>query len=208
MPRTSALRKETPVHTFPKIYSDETLCKLCADPSRKEWAFAELYSRWQKRLFYFIQNRVHDTGRSEDLVQESFFRVSRHIEHFKVEKKFSTWLYTIASHLATNEIRNRRRSTIVYYGQLEGACSEDFSIDAIDPKADTSKLLDKKILKARVNKAIRELPPHLQTALQLRNIEDRKYDEIAEMEHIKVGTVKSRINRARNAVREILSKDD
>src|SRR5690349_14751201 len=90
----------------------------------EERAFQELVERYQTRLLNFIYRTIGDRDRAEDLVQEVFIRVYRHLHRFDRSKKFSTWVYTIASNLAKNELRNRSRSPLVLFQTMQGA-SED-----------------------------------------------------------------------------------
>ena len=78
-------------------------------------AFTELVLRYQTRLLNFIYRTIGDRERAEDLVQEAFVRVYRHLHRFDQSRKFSTWIYTIASNLAKNELRNRSRNPLVLF---------------------------------------------------------------------------------------------
>jgi DNA-directed RNA polymerase specialized sigma subunit len=78
--------------------------------SGREGAFQELFDRYRDRLVHFITRKTGDGDRAQDLVQEAFIRVTRHLHRFDTSKKFSTWVYTIASNLSKNELRNRSRS--------------------------------------------------------------------------------------------------
>src|SRR5690606_26062023 len=78
-------------------------------------AFGELVRRYDNRLVNFVYRTVGDRERAQDLVQETFVRVYRHLERFDQTKKFSTWIYTIASNLAKNELRNRSRNPLVLF---------------------------------------------------------------------------------------------
>src|SRR5882762_9574479 len=81
----------------------------------EERAFRELVERYQTRLLNFIYRTIGDRERAEDLVQEAFIRIYRHIHRFDTTKKFSTWAYTIASNLAKNELRNRSRNPLILF---------------------------------------------------------------------------------------------
>ena len=85
----------------------------------EERAFAELVTRYQTRLLNFVYRTIGDRERAEDLVQEVFVRVYRHLHRFDREKKFSTWIYTIASNLAKNELRNRSRNPLVLFQAIK-----------------------------------------------------------------------------------------
>src|SRR5688500_19222972 len=81
----------------------------------EERAFQELVERYQTRLLNFVFRTIGDREKAEDLVQEVFIRVHRHLHRFDRSKKFSTWIYTIASNLAKNELRNRSRNPLVLF---------------------------------------------------------------------------------------------
>ena len=82
-------------------------------------AFGELVRRYDKRLLNFVYRTIGDRDRGQDLVQETFVRVYRHLHRFDQTKKFSTWIYTIASNLAKNELRNRSRNPLVLFQTLK-----------------------------------------------------------------------------------------
>src|SRR5262245_12872704 len=88
---------------------------LSGDPQ----AFEELVDRYQRRLLNFVYRTIGDRERAEDLVQEVFIRVHRHLARFDQTKKFSTWIYTIASNLAKNELRNRSRNPLVLFQTIK-----------------------------------------------------------------------------------------
>src|SRR5829696_6260282 len=91
----------------------------------EERAFSELVDRYQTRLLNFIYRTIGDRDRAEDLVQEVFIRVYRHLHRFDRSKKFSTWAYTIASNLAKNELRNRSRNPLVLFQTMQGAHDDE-----------------------------------------------------------------------------------
>ncbi len=88
---------------------------LASDPQ----AFGALVDRYQSRLLNFVNRTIGDRERAEDLVQEVFIRVFRHLHRFDQTKKFSTWIYTIASNLAKNELRNRSRNPLVLFQTIK-----------------------------------------------------------------------------------------
>ena len=91
----------------------------------EERAFQELVERYQTRLLNFVFRTIGDRERAEDLVQEVFIRVYRHLHRFDRSKKFSTWIYTIASNLAKNELRNRSRNPLVLFQAIRRPWQED-----------------------------------------------------------------------------------
>ena len=168
-------------------------------------AFGELYDRYHDRLVHFIARKTGDRDRAEDLVQEAFIRVTRHLHRFDQGKKFSTWIYTIASNLAKNELRNRARNPLVYFQTMtSGWEDEDRPLEFEDPSARPDDAFERRHLRELVDAAVRRLPSHHRQVFVLRELEGRSYEEIAEMTSCNLGTVKSRLNRARAAFAEII----
>ena len=168
-------------------------------------AFDELVSRYQNRLLNFVYRTTGDRERAEDLVQEVFVRVYRHIHRFDRSRKFSTWLYTIASNLAKNELRNRSRNPLVLFQTIRRNWEDDDRpLQFEDPGTRPDDLYRKRHLREAVEEAVEKLPPHHRNVFVLRELEGKSYEEIAEITHCNLGTVKSRLNRARNAFAEII----
>jgi RNA polymerase sigma-70 factor, ECF subfamily len=167
----------------------------------EERAFQELVERYQTRLLNFIFRTIGDRERAEDLVQEVFIRVYRHIHRFDRSKKFSTWVYTIASNLAKNELRNRSRNPLVLFQTMKGSAREDDDrpLQFEDTTARPDDLYRKRHLRELVEETVAQLPEHHRQVFVLRELEGKSYEEIAEITDCNLGTVKSRLNRARNA---------
>jgi RNA polymerase sigma-70 factor (ECF subfamily) len=171
----------------------------------EERAFAELVDRYQNRLLNFVYRTVGDRERAEDLVQEVFIRVYRHLHRFDRSKKFSTWVYTIASNLAKNELRNRSRNPLVLFQTIKGRGEDDDRpVDFEDPGTRPDDLYRKRHLRALVEETVAALPEHHREVFVLRELEGKSYEEIAEITDCNLGTVKSRLNRARNAFASII----
>ncbi len=171
----------------------------------EERAFQELVERYQVRLLNFIYRTIGDRERAEDLVQEVFIRVYRHIHRFDTSKKFSTWIYTIASNLAKNELRNRSRNPLILFQAITGTRTEDERpLQFEDFTSRPDDLYQKRHLRALVEETVAQLPEHHRQVFVLREIEGKSYEEIAEITHCNLGTVKSRLNRARNAFAAII----
>jgi RNA polymerase sigma-70 factor (ECF subfamily) len=171
----------------------------------EERAFSELVDRYQARLLNFIYRTIGDRDRAEDLVQEVFIRVYRHLHRFDRSKKFSTWAYTIASNLAKNELRNRARNPLVLFQTLRGANDdEDRPLQFEDTTARPDDLFRKRHLRELVEDTVAKLPEHHREVFVLRELEGKSYEEIAEITSCNLGTVKSRLNRARTAFAAII----
>ena len=166
----------------------------------EERAYGELVDRYQTRLLNFVYRTIGDRERAEDLVQEVFIRVYRHLHRFDRSKKFSTWIYTIASNLAKNELRNRSRNPLVLFQTLRGnSADDDRPLQFEDSSMRPDDMYRKRHLKALVDRATAQLPEHHRQVFVLRELEGKLYEEIAEITDCNLGTVKSRLNRARNA---------
>jgi RNA polymerase sigma-70 factor (ECF subfamily) len=168
-------------------------------------SFDVLVERYQTRLLNFVYRIVGDRERAEDLVQEVFVRVYRHLARFDRSKKFSTWIYTIASNLAKNELRNRSRNPLVLFTSMtKGWEDEERPLEFEDPSSRPDDLFRKRHVRELVESSVSQLPTHHREVFVLREIEGRSYEEIAEITHCNLGTVKSRLNRARNSFAEII----
>src|SRR5687768_2990319 len=171
----------------------------------EERAFTELVERYQTRLLNFIYRTIGDRDRAEDLVQEVFIRVYRHLHRFDRSKKFSTWAYTIASNLAKNELRNRSRNPLVLFQTMQGSFEdEDRPLQFEDTTARPDDLFRKRHLRELVEDTVAKLPEHHREVFVLRELEGKSYEEIADITHCNLGTVKSRLNRARSAFAAII----
>jgi RNA polymerase sigma-70 factor, ECF subfamily len=169
-------------------------------------AFGELVERYQNRLLNFVYRTTGDRERGEDLVQETFIRVYRHIHRFDQSKKFSTWIYTIASNLAKNELRNRSRNPLVLFQTLMRNRDADARpLEWEDNTYRPDDLFRKRHLKSLVDAAVEELPEHHRKVFVLREMEGKTYEEIAEITSTNLGTVKSRLNRARNNFAQLIA---
>jgi RNA polymerase sigma-70 factor, ECF subfamily len=168
-------------------------------------AFTELVERYHRRLLNFVYRTTGDRERSEDLVQETFIRVYRHLHRFDQTKKFSTWVYTIASNLAKNELRNRSRNPLILFQMIKKNWDADQRpLEWEDNTYRPDDLFRKRHLRQMVEAAVAELPEHHRTVFILREIEGKTYDEIADITGCNLGTVKSRLNRARNNFAQVI----
>lgn len=168
-------------------------------------AFQELAERYHTRLLNFIYRTIGDRDRAEDLVQETFVRVYRHLHRFDPTKKFSTWIYTIASNLAKNELRNRSRNPMVLFQAIKKNWDADHRpLQWEDSTYSPDDLFRKRQLREQVEKAVTELPEHHRVVFVLREMDGKTYEEISDITGVTLGTVKSRLNRARNRFAQII----
>ncbi len=169
-------------------------------------AFEMIVERYQVRLLNFVYRMIGDRERAEDLVQEAFLRVYRHLDRFDRSRRFSTWIYTIASNLAKNELRNRGRSPLVTFerqARPETGEAPPLEIEARGTRPDD--MFEQRRLKTLVDSTVSRLALHHREVFVLRELEGKSYEEIADIMHCNLGTVKSRLNRARQSFAELIS---
>ena len=169
---------------------------LAGDPR----AFDQLFERYATRLVNFVNRIIGDRDRAEDLVQEAFLRVHRHLPRFDRSKQFSTWIYTIASNLAKNEIRNRRRSPLLLTQMVEsGGEDGGMSLQFEDSRTRPDEMYRRRYLGELVDRCVALLSEQHREVFVMRELEGRSYEEIARLTGANLGTVKSRLNRARQS---------
>ncbi len=167
-------------------------------------AFEMLVVKYQRRIERLIGRMVRDTDLVPDIAQETFIRAYRALPQFRGESAFYTWLYRIAVNTAKNYLmsQGRRAPTSTGYDAEEAEGFEDAS--ALRDIATPDALLMSKQIGQIVNATIDKLPEELKTAITLREIDGLSYEEIAQIMDCPIGTVRSRIFRAREAVAEQL----
>jgi RNA polymerase sigma-70 factor (ECF subfamily) len=175
-------------------------------------AFELLVLKYQRKLGRLLSRLVRDPGEVEDVTQEAFIKAYRALPNFRGDSAFYTWLYRIAINTAKNYLvaLGRRAPTTTEYDNEEAESFED--ADALrDSSTPEGELLGKEIA-TTVNKAMEALPEDLRTAITLREIEGLSYEEIATVMNCPIGTVRSRIFRAREAIaaelRPLLGTDE
>ena len=169
-------------------------------------AFQVLTERYRGRLLNWLTRKVGDRSQAEDLVQTTFLRVFQHIHRFDPERKFSTWLYTIAGNLAKNVFRSRSRDPVVLFQTLAKDRDEDGRpLQWEDRSFLPDEMASRRDLKALVDEVAEELPEHHREIFLMREREGRSYREIADVTGLKLGTVKSRLNRARKRFADLIS---
>ncbi len=157
-------------------------------------AFNILVDRYKNRLLNFVYRFVKDYDVAEDIVQETFLRVFRKRRDYKAIANFSTWIFTIAGNLAKSELRRRKRWRFL---SIDATDEEEKSYDIQDPGMRPDRIAAVRMLNESVQDSIDKLQSKYKEALILRDIEGMSYQQIAEIIGVPVGTVKSRVNRAR-----------
>src|SRR5512137_1009569 len=167
-------------------------------------AFELLVAKYQRKIFRLLSRLIRDQAEIEDVEQEAFIKAYRALPNFRGESAFYTWLYRIAINTAKNYlVAQGRRAPTQTETEIEDA--ENFEDgDSLRTEDTPDRMLLSKQVAEAVNRAIERLPEDLRTAIVLRELEGLSYDEIAESMNCPIGTVRSRIFRAREAVAEEL----
>ena len=171
-----------------------------------ELAFQELVRRYRNPITNFVYRMLNDYERAVDLAQETFIRVYTSAERYQATYSFSTYIYRIASNLAISDLRQRKRRNLIpipsFFSDKDGDELEIELPDTRQVRADDAMIADER--RKAVSTAIASLPEKYRAAVVLRDIEGRSYEEISDVLGLSDGTVKSRINRARNLLKEKL----
>jgi RNA polymerase sigma-70 factor, ECF subfamily len=173
-------------------------------------AFEMLVVKYQRRIQRLIGRMVRDVDLVEDIAQETFIRAYRALPQFRGEAAFYTWLYRIAVNTAKKAMAELQRDPVMTESALAGGVSDDGEEETsraenvlTDGSTPESELASREIA-ATVNAAIDQLPEDLRQAILLREVEGLSYEEIATAMNCPIGTVRSRIFRAREAIAQRL----
>lgn len=171
-----------------------------------EEAFNILVDRYSERLENYIARFVRDRSRCEDLLQETFLRVYRNRHSYEPRSaKLSTWLFTIAGNLGKSEYRKRkRRGTRSIYAVSRD--NEEYEMDLPDESGAPDDYTDSTIQDEYIQRAIDNLSDTYREVIILRELQQLTYEEICDITGLPMGTVKSRINRGRKHLQEMLSE--
>jgi len=190
------------------VPSDEDL--MLEHGRGSEAAFTELMSRHQKGVLNFVYRMVQNRQIAEEITQEVFLALVKNARRYKPTAKFTTYLYTIASNMISKEWLRRKRRPRVFslFASWGGHDDEDEMFHPLaqlaDEDANTRLSYERIEVSEAVNKALQDLPEHQREAFILRRFHDISYQDIARITHVPVGTAKSRVVRAEQALRPLL----
>ena len=182
-------------------FTDEQLIKKFQEGD--VGAYNQIVYRYKDRLLNFINRFLNDVDRSEDLVQDTLLKLYTHKDSYKEIAKFSTWLYTIAANLARTELRKIKRRKTFSVTELSHD-DREFIIESTDVGPGEENFSQN--FEKNVQKSLAELPDDFKTIIILRDIQELSYDEISKIIEVPLGTVKSRINRGRVKLQQLLKK--
>lgn len=170
-------------------------------------AFEQLISNYQIKIYHIAYHMLSNEQDAEDAAQEAMLKAYRYLGSFKEESGFYTWIYRITHNICLDMLRKRKRSlaheTDLVKKDQDG---QEAEVQIIDAKPQPEEQLMSKQVQKEMQNAIAELKENYRIVLVMRDIEGMSYDDIAAVLEISAGTVKSRLNRARENLRKIIAK--
>lgn len=183
---------------------EQKLIKKCASGNLK--AFDELIEKYEKTAYNIALRILKNPEDAMDVSQEAFIKVFKSIKTFNFESAFSTWLYRIVTNTCLDFIRKRNSNVYSIDNPIqtdEGEIERDIPDESNSPE----ELLEKKLTQELINNSINKLEENHRIVIILRDIQGFSYEEISKILDCSMGTVKSRINRARRSLKDIIIKD-
>lgn len=169
-------------------------------------AFETLVLEYEKNVYNIALRMTGNSEDAADMTQEAFIKAYNSLQSFRGDSKFSVWLYRIVSNVCLDFLRSKNRRPTVSLS-VEDDDGEDAQLDVADESQSPELLLDRKLTRDSVHRGLDSLPPDYRQILLLREIQGLSYDEIAQALSLEVGTVKSRIFRARKRLCTFLIDD-
>ena len=173
-------------------YTDERLMSLFQ--AGDENAYIVLVNRYKDKLINFIYHYLKDSESAEDVVQETMIKLYQKKHYYKEIAKFSTWLYTIAKNLANTELRKRKNRKTTLLSQFS---NDDKAYEIPSDDLEIGQQVQTDVVNEIIKDAVNQLSEKFKIVIILRDIQEISYEEISGIIGVPIGTVKSRINRAR-----------
>lgn len=185
--------------------SDEELMLLVQEG--RSQAYDILVNRYKNRLATYLFRLLNNRDEAEEFAQETFVKAYIHAEKYRTVARFSTWLYTIATNLVRNRMRNvKRRPAMVSLWSDEAGSEDDGKwMDLRDDSHRPDVDLERRNLNEIVQETIERMPDKYRPAFVLREVNEMSYEEIAAVTGLKLGTVRSRINRGRTHFKRMIA---
>jgi RNA polymerase sigma-70 factor, ECF subfamily len=171
-------------------------------------ALNELVRKYQERAYQFAFRLTRNTDEASDVVSDAFVRVNNAIKNFKGNSAFSTWLYRIVTNCYLDQRKKERNKQTVSLDSSLQQDDEDVTREIEDKGRTPDELVERNYREALLHKALNQIPEFQKAMIIMFHAEQLSYEEIAEALDLPLGTVKSRLNRARISLREILAEDE
>jgi RNA polymerase sigma-70 factor (ECF subfamily) len=188
-----------------KDLSDQEIVALAR--KGQETAYRDLVRRYERPVFSLIYRMVRNRELAEDLTQDTFVKVLNALGTYRPEFKFSSWVFKIANNVAIDQLRRRELETLSLEGSPHATTPDAVEATTLELGTGGESALDEvanRELGGEIERAIAKLRPEYRSCILLRHVEDRSYEEIAEIMDLPLGTVKTYIHRARHELRSML----
>ena len=182
--------------------TDAELLAKYRDPSTRNYAFNLLVRQYQQKIYWHVRKMVIDHDDADDLVQETFIKVWNSLEQFRGDSQLYTWIYRIATNECLNFLSKKRRRFFLPIGDVEGELME--KLESNSDFVTSGGELSGEQVQMKLQKALLKLPDKQRLVFNMKYFDDMKYDEIAEITALPLGTVKNRLFRAREIMRDML----
>ena len=169
-------------------------------------AFEDLVTEYEKNVYSLTLRMTGNAEDAADMTQETFIKAYNSLSAFRGDSKFSVWLYRIATNVCLDFLRSRSRKPTVSLS-MEDDDGEEVELDVADDSQAPERLLERGLTRDAVRRGLKALSPEYRQILLLREIQGLSYEEIADVLSLEVGTVKSRIFRARKRLCAFLIED-
>ena len=182
---------------------DQSLIAECLQGNTS--AFGVLVRRYQERLYNSVYRLLDNAEDARDVVQEAFLSAYQSLDSFKGDARFFTWLYRIAVNTAIS-LRRKQRVSV----SIDSARNGEFPIDPLDPSEQSrpGHALERAEQERRIQQALSRLSPEHRAVLVMKDMEGQKYETMAEILQVPIGTIRSRLHRARLELRELLEQSE
>lgn len=184
---------------------EQALIERCKNGDAR--AFDELVERYQKRVYNFAFGIAGNQDDANDVAQEAFVRVLTSIQTFRGDANFTTWIYRIVTNVYLDERKKSKSHRLISLDDYIDLEENSVSRQIIDESPQPDVVAENKEKYLAIRKAVNSLPDYQRIIVTLYHLHDRSYEEIAEILHLPIGTVKSRLNRARLALAEKLASE-
>jgi len=169
-------------------------------------SFEELIKEYKKMAYNIALKMLKNKEDAEDVSQEALIKVYKSIDRFNMQSSFKTWLYRIVVNTCLDHVRKNKENPISINQPIRSGYDE-FYMDVEDNRPTPQEILETKLTQKMVMDAVNELDEDFKSIIILRDINDLSYEEISEILECNIGTVKSRISRGRQKLKEILEKN-
>lgn len=174
-------------------------------------AFNTLVWRWQKIIFNFVWRDLGNREEAHDVTQQVFIRAHRHLHNLKDRERFATWLYQIAANLCRDVIKQRRRRQVLSLESMQENGSSELATNAaftLTPESEQhpDRIVSRSQLRDLLEKALQEIPEEQRVVVIMKEYQNLKFAEIAEILGAPVNTVKSRLYYGLNALKKVLAR--